>query len=138
MLKNIPNSLTTLRLVCALLSLNTVSGRLLFYTPLILLLPLQIIGAWVVWLLLARDFFVDSLKAYYARKGHPLPPLISNKFKLVMQTVLVVLMLLHLHTPLSEGIARGIEAFSALTVGFSLWSAFSYLQYAFPKANDAE
>jgi CDP-diacylglycerol--glycerol-3-phosphate 3-phosphatidyltransferase len=175
MVKHLPNTLTLVRLICALglaglllldskayylavflytvgaltelldgqlakkfdatsnfgSALNPLASRLLFYTPALLLLPLEILGVWMVWLLLARDLFVDSLKNYYLRKNTLLPPLISNKFKQISQSLLIILLFLLLLNPLLEGIARAIEVCMALTIGFALWSALTYLQYAF-------
>ncbi|NPV04988.1 MAG: CDP-diacylglycerol--glycerol-3-phosphate 3-phosphatidyltransferase [Syntrophaceae bacterium] len=106
--------------------LDPIADKIIMSTALVLLIPIGRAPAWVVALMIMRDFAVDGLRSMAAAEGHVIEASRIGKYKTLCQIVAVSALIIHY--PI-----YGIDASSIGTVFLyvalvlSLWSGFDYL-----------
>ncbi|MCL1791005.1 MAG: CDP-diacylglycerol--glycerol-3-phosphate 3-phosphatidyltransferase [Peptococcaceae bacterium] len=98
--------------------LDPLADKLLVSAALIMLVQWQDAVAWMVWVILAREFAVTGLRAVIAAKGQVMAADWSGKVKTVVQMVVIGLLLLGitgggwlLLTAMLVTVASGVEYF---------------------------
>lgn len=106
--------------------LDPIADKIIMSTALVLLIPVGRAPAWVVALMIMRDFAVDGLRSMAAAEGHVIDASRLGKYKTLCQIIAVSALIIHY--PIC-----GIDASSIGTVSLyaalalSLWSGFDYL-----------
>lgn len=75
--------------------MDPLADKLLVSAALISLVQLRIIPAWVVWVILAREFAITGLRAIAASEGTVISASTMGKLKTVVQVIAISLLLLH-------------------------------------------
>lgn len=115
--------------------LDPLADKLLVMATLVMLLPLGRIPAWLVILILAREFTITGLRSMAAGEGMIISASDGGKFKTAFQMTGVIGLLVHYEYAANWGFAQASVNFHrlglwllAISVGFSLWSAVSYFR----------
>jgi CDP-diacylglycerol---glycerol-3-phosphate 3-phosphatidyltransferase len=113
--------------------LDPLADKLIAMGALVMLVHLGRIGAWVVILILAREFAVTGLRSIAMSEGIVIAAGQEGKYKTAIQLVGIVFLLLHYSYPLQLPFtAVEVDANRAgtflvyLSLVFSLWSAVKY------------
>jgi len=113
--------------------LDPLADKLIAMAALVMLVHLGRIGAWVVILVLAREFAVTGLRSIAMSEGIVIAAGQEGKYKTAIQLVGIVFLLLHYRYPVwfvfgtAEVDANRVgTALVYLSLFFSLWSAGSY------------
>jgi len=120
--------------------LDPLADKLIAMSALVMLVHLGRVGAWVVILILAREFAVTGLRTIAMSEGIVIAAGQEGKYKTAIQLVGIVFLLLHYRYPVDFGLfAVDIDANLAgsalvyLSLVFSIWSAGKYF-YGFLEA----
>jgi len=113
--------------------LDPLADKLIAMAALVMLVHLGRIGAWVVILVLAREFAVTGLRSIAMSEGIVIAAGQEGKYKTAIQLVGIVFLLLHYRYPVwflfftAEVDANKVgTALVYLSLFFSLWSAGGY------------
>jgi len=93
---------------------------------LVLLIPVGRAPAWVVALMIMRDFAVDGLRSMAAAEGHVIEASRLGKYKTLCQIVAVSALIIHYPIYGIDASSIG-TAFLYVALVLSLWSGFDYL-----------
>lgn len=116
--------------------LDPLADKLMVVTSLVMLIPLNRVPAWLVVILLAREFSITVLRALALQEGFVLSASHEGKAKAALQMVGIVGLLVHYPYEIDFIIFRGIIDFHrvgiilvVISVVFSILSAFSYVKW---------
>ena len=110
--------------------LDPLADKMLVTTALVALVELGRIPAWVVILILAREFFVTGLRGVAAAEGVVIAASKIGKVKTVTQIVAIVFIMLENYIePLVGGFPIG-TCILAVAVFFTLYSGYDYIKKA--------
>jgi len=116
--------------------LDPLADKLMVITSLVMLIPLNRVPAWLVVILLAREFSITVLRALASQEGLVLAAGQEGKAKAALQMVGIVGLLVHYPYEINFLIFKGIIDFHrvgivlvVLSMVFSILSAFSYFKW---------
>jgi len=117
--------------------LDPLADKLMVISILIMLIPLERVSAFLVVIIMAREFIITALRSLASVAGIIIPADKIGKLKTVFQMIAIPALLfdfeiLHLHT-----FKLGLY-FLWLSTGFSLSSAYLYMRDFFRAAKDLE
>ena len=107
--------------------LDPLADKLLTSAVLIMLIPLQGVQAWLVFLILGREIIITGLRSIAASRGLILDASRMGKRKMVSQTAAILLLLLSIQSVESTLHTAG-TMFLWLSVILGYWSAAGYFQ----------
>jgi CDP-diacylglycerol--glycerol-3-phosphate 3-phosphatidyltransferase len=105
--------------------LDPIADKLLVSAALISLVEERVVAAWLVVLLIGREFAVSGLRSIAAAEGYTISASELGKTKTFSQVVAISLLMLSMHHPRIAPLA-GISLY--VVVFFSLWSAVVYFR----------
>jgi len=113
--------------------LDPLADKLVVISALVMLVHLGRVAAWVVVLIMAREFIITGLRTIAATEGIVIPASQEGKYKTGLQLAGICFLLLHYRYPIDFVVfATELDANAAgtlllyLSVFFSLWSAWRY------------
>lgn len=114
--------------------IDPLADKLVVVSALIMLVHLGRVAAWVVIVIMAREFIITGLRAVASSEGIFIAPSQEGKYKTTLQIAAIAFLLLHYRYTVDFAVATVVvDANSAgtlllyLSLGFSLWSATRYL-----------
>jgi len=105
--------------------LDPVADKLLISAAFISLVELGLVPAWMVVVIVGREFAVSGLRSIAAAEGYTIEASDLGKTKMVVQVIAVSLLLIGAHSPWVLRV--GLVAVW-LVVLFAVWSAIDYFQ----------
>ena len=106
--------------------LDPIADKIIMSAALVLLIPVGRAPAWVVALMIMRDFAVDGLRSMAAAEGHVIEASRLGKYKTLCQIVAVSALIIHYPIYGIDASSIG-TAFLYVALVLSLWSGFDYL-----------
>lgn len=113
--------------------LDPLADKLIVMAALVMLVHLGRVGAWVVILILAREFAVTGLRSIAMSEGIVIAAGQEGKYKTAIQLAGIVFLLLHYRYPVDfyffsvdVDANRAGTALVYLSLFFSVWSAWTY------------
>jgi CDP-diacylglycerol--glycerol-3-phosphate 3-phosphatidyltransferase len=113
--------------------LDPIADKLLISAALIALVQVEVIPAWLVILIVAREFAVSGLRSIAASAGYTIQASDLGKMKMVMQVAAVSLFLLGMHWPV---LAPWAMRFMWLVVAIAIISAVDYFRKFWRRVDD--
>jgi CDP-diacylglycerol--glycerol-3-phosphate 3-phosphatidyltransferase len=113
--------------------LDPIADKLLISAALIALVQVQVVPAWVVVLIVGREFAVSGLRSIAASAGYTIRASELGKTKMVAQVIAVSLFLLGMHW---KGLAPWAMWWMWCVVAFALISAADYFRKFWRKVSD--
>ena len=77
--------------------MDPLADKILTTTAFVSFLALGAVEAWMIMLIIIREFFITGLRSLAAYQGLVISPTMSAKFKTVLQMVTIVVILLHIN-----------------------------------------
>lgn len=114
--------------------LDPIADKLLISAALISLVQIRRVPAWMVVIIVGRDFAVSGLRSIAAAEGYTIKASELGKTKMVLQVVAISLVMLNVHWPQLEGITA--IALWAVVV-FGVVSAIDYFNKFWHKVDDS-
>jgi CDP-diacylglycerol--glycerol-3-phosphate 3-phosphatidyltransferase len=115
--------------------LDPLADKLIAMSALVMLVHLGRVGAWIVILVMAREFAVTGLRTIAMSEGVVIAAGQEGKYKTAIQLAGIVFLLLHYRYPVDFLlVTREVDANRVgtmllyLSVVFSVWSAWDYLR----------
>jgi len=105
--------------------LDPIADKLLVSAALISLVEERVVAAWLVILLIGREFAVSGLRSIAAAEGYTIRASELGKTKTLSQVVSISLLMLSMHHPRISPVA-GFSLY--VVVFFSIWSAIAYFR----------
>jgi CDP-diacylglycerol--glycerol-3-phosphate 3-phosphatidyltransferase len=112
--------------------LDPLADKLLVSAALLSLVEMDIISAWVVWIIIGREFAVTGLRSFAAQRGVLMASSLLGKWKMVLEVTAISLLLIAHHYPLLMGIAK-VSLWVAVAV--ALASGIDYFKTFWREAN---
>ncbi len=106
--------------------LDPIADKIIMSTAMVLLIPIGRIPAWVVALMIMRDFAVDGLRSMAAAEGHVIEASDLGKYKTFCQIIAVSALIIHYPIYGMDPASIG-TVFIYIALAMSLWSGFDYL-----------
>lgn len=106
--------------------LDPIADKIIMSAALVLLIPVGRAPAWVVALMIMRDFAVDGLRSMAAAEGHVIEASRLGKYKTLCQIIAVSALIIHYPIYGIDASSIG-TAFLYVALALSLWSGFDYL-----------
>lgn len=106
--------------------LDPIADKLLITVPLIMLIPLERVPAWMVAIVLAREIGITGLRGIASAEGLSLPSSSLAKYKTTFQAAAIIGLLLHYEYLSIDFHAVGMVFFIVALV-LTLWSGMGYL-----------
>lgn len=106
--------------------LDPIADKIIMSAALVLLIPVGRAPAWIVALMVMRDFAVDGLRSMAAAEGHVIEASRLGKYKTVCQIIAVSALIIHYPIYGIDASSIG-TAFLYVALVLSLWSGFDYL-----------
>ncbi|HET6489367.1 MAG TPA: CDP-diacylglycerol--glycerol-3-phosphate 3-phosphatidyltransferase [Syntrophales bacterium] len=106
--------------------LDPIADKIIMSAAMILLIPIGRIPAWVVALMVMRDFAVDGLRSMAAAEGHVIEASDLGKYKTFCQIIAVSALIIHYPIYGIDPSTIG-RAFIYVALVLSMWSGFDYL-----------
>lgn len=113
--------------------LDPLADKLIAMSALVMLVHLGRVAAWVVVLIMAREFAVTGLRSMAMSEGIVIAAGQEGKYKTALQLVAIVFLLLHYAYPIDFVVATGVvdanrvgTVLLYLSLFFSMWSAWKY------------
>ena len=113
--------------------LDPIADKLLISAALIALVQVGMVPAWIVILIIAREFAVSGLRSIAASVGYTIRASELGKTKMVTQVVGVALVMLSIHRPELRQMAMW---WMWCVVGFTIVSALDYFRKFWRKVDD--
>ncbi|SMC20202.1 CDP-diacylglycerol--glycerol-3-phosphate 3-phosphatidyltransferase [Desulfacinum hydrothermale DSM 13146] len=113
--------------------LDPLADKLLTCGVLIMLIELNKVPGWVVFLIIGREFTITGLRSIAASQGLILDASRMGKNKMISQTIAILLLLLHVPV-LSKALWILGTIFLWISVILGYWSAAGYFQDFYRKA----
>lgn len=110
--------------------LDPVADKLLVTSALVGLVQLGELPAWIVILIIAREFFVSGLRLVAVAEGKIVAASVWGKLKTVSQVVLVVALIINLNTRLFQPAV--IWVLAGIAIALTMFSGFDYLLMVVP------
>ncbi len=114
--------------------IDPLADKLVVVSALIMLVHLGRVAAWVVIVIMAREFIITGLRAVASSEGIFIAPSQEGKYKTTLQIAAIAFLLLHYRYAVDFAVATVVVDANAagtlllyLSLGFSLWSATTYL-----------
>ena len=114
--------------------LDPIADKLLISAALISLVQVHAVAAWMVVLIVAREFAVSGLRSIAAAEGYTIKASDLGKTKMVSQVAAISVMMLSIKHPVLSGPAMGLMW---LVVVFAILSAISYFRKFWHKVDDS-
>jgi len=106
--------------------LDPIADKIIMSAALVLVIRVGRAPAWVVALMIMRDFAVDGLRSMAAAEGHVIEASRLGKYKTLAQIIAVSALIIHY--PIYGLDPSGIgTVFLYIALALSLWSGFDYL-----------
>lgn len=124
--------------------LDPLADKLIVMAALIMLIPLQRVPAWAVFLVLAREIVITGLRSIAASEGIVIAASNLGKYKTILQMVAIIGLLLHYDYYWFFGLRYELLHVSMHNIGLvyfylalvlTLWSGFDYLLKFFRVVN---
>jgi len=106
--------------------LDPIADKLVLNTAMILMIPIGRIQAWVVALIVIRDFVVDGIRSIAQAEGFTIPASRLGKQKTLCQVFAISALIIHYPIYGLDPSSIG-TAFLYVALVLSLWSGFDYL-----------
>jgi CDP-diacylglycerol---glycerol-3-phosphate 3-phosphatidyltransferase len=106
--------------------LDPIADKIIMSTAMVLLIPIGRISAWVVAIMIMRDFAVEGLRNMAAAEGHVIEASPLGKYKTFCQIIAVSALIIHYPIYGIDPVNIG-TAFIYVALAMSLWSGFDYL-----------
>jgi CDP-diacylglycerol---glycerol-3-phosphate 3-phosphatidyltransferase len=106
--------------------LDPIADKIIMSAAMVLLIPIGRIPAWVVALMIMRDFAVDGLRSMAAAEGHVIEASDLGKYKTFCQIIAVSALIIHYPIYGIDPSSIG-TAFIYVALVLSMWSGFDYL-----------
>ena len=106
--------------------LDPIADKIIMSAAMVLLIPIGRIPAWVVALMVMRDFAVDGLRSMAAAEGHVIEASDLGKYKTFCQIIAVSALIIHYPIYGIDPSTIG-RAFIYVALVLSMWSGFDYL-----------
>ncbi len=113
--------------------LDPLADKLIAMSALIMLVHLGRVAAWVVVLVMAREFAVTGLRSMAMSEGIVIAAGQEGKWKTALQLVAIVFLILHYAYPIDFLVGTGVvdanrvgTVLLYISVFFSMWSAWKY------------
>ena len=113
--------------------LDPIADKLLISAALIALVQVRVVPAWIVILIVGREFAVTGLRSIAATAGYTIQASELGKTKMLAQVIAVSMFLLGMHWPYLAPVAM---AWMWVVVGFSVVSAVAYFRKFWRKVDD--
>ncbi|HEY1203351.1 MAG: CDP-diacylglycerol--glycerol-3-phosphate 3-phosphatidyltransferase [Bryobacteraceae bacterium] len=113
--------------------LDPIADKLLISAALIALVQVQVVAAWIVVLIVGREFAVTGLRSIAASAGYTIRASELGKTKMVTQVVAISLFLLGMHW---KALAPWAMAWMWCVVAFAMISAADYFRKFWRKVSD--
>jgi len=113
--------------------LDPVADKLLISSAFISLVQLQIVQAWMVVIIIGREFAVSGLRSIASAQGFTIDASQTGKIKMATQVAAVSLLILGDEYPLFKDVG-GIALY--FVVLFAIWSAVDYFRTFWTKIDD--
>jgi CDP-diacylglycerol--glycerol-3-phosphate 3-phosphatidyltransferase len=113
--------------------LDPIADKLLISSALIALVQVHVVPAWIVILIVAREFAVTGLRSIAATAGYTIRASELGKTKMILQVVAVSLFLLGMHW---EWLARWAMLWMWGVVALTMLSAADYFRKFWRKVDD--
>lgn len=120
--------------------LDPLADKLIVMAALIMLIPLDRVPAWMVFLILAREMIVTGLRSIASSEGIVIAASDLGKYKTIYQMVAIPGLMLHYDFYWLFGLEWGLFRvnmhnfgifFFYIAFGLTMWSGFDYLQKFF-------
>ena len=115
--------------------LDPLADKLIVVSALVMLVHLGRVPAWIVILVMAREFMITGLRTIAMSEGIVIAAGQEGKYKTALQLAAIVFLLLHYRYPVDFlVVTRDVDANSVgtwllyMSLVFSLWSAWIYLR----------
>ncbi len=105
--------------------LDPIADKIIMSTAMVLLIPVGRIPAWVVALMIMRDFAVDGLRSMAAAEGHVIEASMLGKYKTFCQIIAVSALIIHYPIYGIDPSSIG-TLFIYVALAISLWSGIDY------------
>ncbi|BCZ18760.1 Phosphatidylglycerophosphate synthase PgsA [Helicobacter sp. NHP19-012] len=102
---------------------DPLADKILILAAFLGLLALGRINAWVVFVILGREFFIAGLRVTVSRRGQSIPVSLWGKYKTFLQMCAIVVLFLNIHL---GGVVLG-DYLMALAVFATLYSGLDYI-----------
>ena len=122
------NQVTTLGML-----LDPLADKLLVSSAFISLVQLQIVPAWMVVIIVGREFAVTGLRSIAASQGFTIDASELGKLKMLAQVAAITLLILGSDYPVFETFGR-VSLY--MVVLFAVWSAVDYFRTFWSKIDD--
>ena len=113
--------------------LDPLADKLIAMAALVMLVHLGRVTAWIVIVVMAREFAVTGLRTIAMSEGIVIAAGQEGKYKTALQLVAIVFLLLHYPYPIDFFVATGVvdanrvgTVLLYISVFFSVWSAWKY------------
>lgn len=77
--------------------MDPLADKILTSTAFVSFVALGFVEAWMIMLIIIREFFITGLRSLAAYRGQIIPPSLSAKFKTVLQMVTIIAILLYIN-----------------------------------------
>jgi CDP-diacylglycerol---glycerol-3-phosphate 3-phosphatidyltransferase len=112
--------------------LDPLADKLLVSAALLSLVELDVIAAWIVWIILGREFAVTGLRSMAAGRGVLISASLLGKWKMVLEVSAISLLLIARHFPALMGTAKAVLWVSAAV---AVISGIDYFKTFWREAN---
>ncbi len=106
--------------------LDPLADKLLITVPMVMLIPLDRVPAWMVALVLAREMGITGLRGIASAEGVALPSSPMAKYKTAFQSASIIALLLHYEYFSIDFHVVGLVLFSVAFI-LTLWSGADYV-----------
>ncbi len=113
--------------------LDPIADKLLISAALIALVQVHVVAAWIVILIVGREFAVTGLRSIAAGAGYTIHASELGKTKMILQVIAISLFLLGIHW---HRLAPWAMTWMWCVVGFSMISAADYFRKFWRKVDD--
>jgi CDP-diacylglycerol--glycerol-3-phosphate 3-phosphatidyltransferase len=113
--------------------LDPIADKLLISAALISLVQVQVVPAWMVVLIIGREFAISGLRSIAAAEGYVIKASDLGKTKLITQVIAISFLLLSIHWPELHGLAIGLMW---AVVFFAILSAVVYFRKFWGKIDE--
>ena len=101
--------------------MDPLADKILVLSSLLIFVELKYVPAWMVIVIITRDFLINGIRSLAASKGHVLPAGYLGKVKTTTQMIAILLIILLGRSPYNFYIML-------IPVFFTIWSALVYIK----------
>jgi len=112
--------------------LDPIADKLLTFAAFVSLVELHLVPAWMVVIIVGREFAVSGLRSIASAEGYVLEPSELGKTKMVFQVVAITVIILEGHRfqflrPLGEALLWGVVLFAVASAAQYFWNFWKRL-----------